>query len=131
MWGQCIYVHEFANAVGLSDGNMSANNGRDYQGKKAIYAIRGIHEIGFKNLKDQERTIYFDLTSKPYVFTKGDANNAVMEGVIVIDKERGTSIISELYQCTWDVDTFVGDESFKQHIWNKIQNQFLKKKINS
>ncbi len=105
--GECIYTHLYAEASGISDGNLSAGFS-PRPDKNPIYQNGGIHEIGFKDVPEKNLTVYFDLTSKDYVFTPLGVteDNAVAEGIIVIDGLEKTTALESLYQCKWDRSEF-------------------------
>ena len=99
--GNCIYVHDYAASQNISEGNIAAID--NSQGT-SVYRIRGIHEIGYLDRAETKSSIYFDLTSKAYIFspteTKAD-QRAVCDGLIVIDDQGSTSTIEKLYATHW------------------------------
>jgi len=126
LWGQCIYVHEFASALGITNGNMFAG-GRNGDPSKSIYPIRGIHKIGYSDMPEQNNTIYFDLTAKPYVFTCGQpVDNAIMEGVIIVEQLGQTQSIESLYQTGWQRNPFQPEQTSQNHILQQGRTKFIK-----
>lgn len=127
LWMQCIYIHEFASALGISNGNFSSTS-RKGNIEDSIYQIRGIHDIGYVDIPDKKKSVYFDLTSKPYVFTEDSANDAVMEGVIIVEELGESGAVESLYQNNWHREPFRPDQPLSQHVLQKGQDTFLKKK---
>lgn len=130
LWGMCIYVHDFASASGIADGSMCATTGQGDL-EKSIYPIRGIHEIGYVNMPEKQMTVYFDLTAKPYVFTPGGrpVDEAVMQGVIVVEQKGQTSAIESLYQTEWRMDPFKPEQSARDRVLEQGNKKFKRKQV--
>lgn len=108
----CTFSHEYATITGISDGNMRAIG---LSREASIYPIRGIHEIGYKNL-DIGQTLYFDLTSRAYVFSVNHkAGEAVSHGVMFIE-ESGTQALEKVYSTKWRRADFQPDQSASDYV---------------
>lgn len=127
LWGMCIYIHEFASGLGISNGNFSATS-RKGNLEDSVYQIRGIHDIGYVDLPDQKKSVYFDLTSKPYFFTDGSANDAVMQGIVIIEELGKSGAVESLYQNNWRREPFQPDQPLSQHVIQTGKDKFLKQK---
>ena len=122
----CIYVHEFASALGISDGNLYASR-RQGDPEKAVYPIRGIHDIGYVDIPEQQITVYFDLTAKAYVFTDGSigsVEDAVMQGIIIVEQIGKTDAVESLYQVGWKKKPFNPEQSTK--VLKEGKEEFMK-----
>jgi hypothetical protein len=134
LWGNCIYIHEFAAALGFTDGNAYAIRAKDGDNEKSIYPIQGIHEIGWK--KVENHLLWVDFTSRPYIFSEGDAAKSVIEGLIVIQEDQVSlpnevahipQSIQILYQCGWYKENFNPNHPLSEHVLEKGKKQFVKK----
>lgn len=134
LWGRCTVVHEFAYVEGISDGVISAN--KPTVREKSIFPDMNFHDIGFKQV--DKKSIYFDLTAKVYSFTRvikidkrnlerGDAEKAILEGLITIDDVNDTSTIQALFQSKWTKYGLNLDFRARRNIIESIRDEgFLK-----
>ena len=98
---QCIYAHEFANALGISDGSLEVTTWNPVGSQKPIYKFAGVHEIGYVDV-DSKKTVNFDLTAKSYIFARRkQADKAVLEGIIAIEDLGKADSVRSLYQYDW------------------------------
>jgi hypothetical protein len=132
LWMNCIYIHEFAAALGLTDGNAMAVHRPGTHPDKAVYPIRGIHDVGWK--KVDEQFLWVDFTARPYIFSQRKAEESALEGLIVIEDIK-TSIfgvlagirpaMQNLYQCSWERTSYNPTPS--QRDLSHLQDKFVKK----
>jgi hypothetical protein len=123
--GMCIYIHEYASAVGLSDGNLKAGYSKG-NNEDSIYPILGIHEVGYIDKPDQNASIYFDLTSKRYVFRDPDTKSTALQGISVIEDYGTTQTMENLYQSSWSRQPFQHEQTLSQHAIQIATENFLK-----
>lgn len=105
--GMCFYAHAAASVSGISDGVLQTE-GSIHSHEKSLYSA-GNHAIGYSDVKDRDRTIYFDLTAKIYTFihkNKKGKYSYPMEGLIVIDKIGETKLVESLYKANWEREVF-------------------------
>ncbi len=133
--GSCIYIHEFASSYGVSDGNFhySTRNGNL---DDSIYPVRGSHEIAYVDLKDKEKTLYFDLTAKIYSFsptplyknamTGNFKREPIMEGIIIVEAIGEDASVREVYRRNWVRDPFDKSEKERQEILDIGMKKYFK-----
>lgn len=94
--GQCRYAHEYASALGISDGNLVKVDRNMYA--DSPFPGYGHHEIGYADSAVAGLSVYFDLTAKLNAFSEWPHTSAILEGVIVVDDYQRTEVISRLYR---------------------------------
>jgi hypothetical protein len=122
--GECIGVHEYASSLGISNGNL----GRKYKSTGhvgSIYPDPGIHEIGYNDVVSAGKTVYFDLTSKVYSFADKEADEAVLEGLIIVEDIGHSEAVSNIYQSDWRREPFEPDQSKLDYILQSGSDRFL------
>jgi len=114
--GTCFEVHRFAVANNVGSGVV-----RNYGSKEGVDSVyRGLHEIGYCDAPEIGSTVYFDLSSKAYLFSDiRNPSRSIASGLVVIDELHQTANLQALYGGDWkrpdvsvSTDSLERDEKF-------------------